>query len=147
MKLGPTKYLAAVVVLILASAAGAFGQDLPKPDLRILNVSDEVNNGHPVKLYEIEVVNRYAFPDELFTASPSLPPCGKNPNASRTWVNIYNKKGKRLYGFCAITANSELSSMKFMIPESVTQPKVIFIDLVDRLKGKVLRSNKVDVEN
>ena len=40
--------------------------------------------------------------NDLFVPSPGLPPCGRNANASRTWLNIYDDRGVRLYGWCAI---------------------------------------------
>ena len=109
--------------VVMALVGGASGQDMPRPKLRFLSVSDTVNNGHQLKLYEVEVVNREEFDNELFMPSPALPPCGRNTNASRTWVNIYNEKGGRIHGYCAINANGELASIKFMVEASKPQPK------------------------
>ena len=76
---------AAIVVIVLAAVFGA-GQDLPG-NAKLVFVSapvEVVNNGHRFRMYEIEVVNRAEFADELFAASPDLPACGRNSNSSRT---------------------------------------------------------------
>lgn len=138
-------FLAATAVLT-GLAAMASAQDMPKPKLRFVSVTDTVNNGYKLKLYEIEVINREDFDNELFMPSPALPPCGKNTKASRTWVNIYNEKGARIYGYCAMNANSELASIKFMVEAGKPQPKKIFVDLVDRFEERIVRSNTVSVE-
>lgn len=136
-----------VAVLAAVAFAGVVsGQDLPKPELRLVSISDRVNDGRQLKVYEVEVVNREEFDNELFMPSPALPPCGKNTNASRTWVTIYNEKGARIYGYCAMNANAELGSIKFMVEANKPQPKKIFIDLVDRFEERIVRSNTVSVE-
>ncbi len=135
-------YLATVFI---ALSITTFGQSTPKPQIRLVGVTDTVNNGYAMKTYEVEIVNRADYSNQLFQESPALPPCGKNPNAARTWVNIYNERGGRVYGWCAIKENGELASLRFNIAEAAPQPKKLFIDLVDRFEGRVLRSNKVDV--
>jgi len=137
---------AAIVVIVLAAVFGA-GQDLPgNAKLVFVNAPVEVvNNGYRFRMYEIEVVNRAEFADELFAASPDLPPCGKNSNSSRTWINIYDEKGKRLYGWCAINSMEELSSLKFNIPAGDKQPKRIYMEFVDRRDGKMVKSNQAKV--
>lgn len=77
---------------------------------------------------------------------PVLPPCGTNANAARTWINIYGDRNARLYGWCAVKDNGELASLRFTLPADRPQPKKIFIDFVDRLEGKIVRSNKVNVD-
>jgi len=135
-----------LAVIILALSITVLGQTMPKPKLKLIAVTDGVNNGFAVKVYEIEVVNRADISDEFFIAAPALPPCGTNTNASRTWINLYNEKSTRMYGWCGVKSNSELASLGFMIPAGEPQPKKIFIDLVDRAEGIVLRSNKITIE-
>ena len=67
-------------------------------------------------MYEVEVENRDKFDNDLFMPSPRLGACGRNANASRTWLNIYDGDGIRLQGWCAINANGELASLRFNIP-------------------------------
>ena len=137
------KHLALVILL---AAATAIAQELPKPELRLLGVTNTAENGAIKVLYEIEVVNRYEFDDNLFMPAPALPPCGKNGNSSRTWINVYSERRGRIYGWCGVYANSELASLKFIVPGSWPQPKKLFIDLVDRAEGKTVRSNTIRIE-
>jgi len=134
-----------LTLVLIALSIAAVAQSSPKPKIRLVGVTDTVNNGYAMKMYEIEVTNRDAYSDELFFPSPALPPCGKNANSSRTWINIYNEQGVRLYGWCGINGSGELVSLKFNVPEGQPQPQKIFIDLVDRAEVRVLRSNKVTV--
>jgi hypothetical protein len=136
----------AAMSVMVALVGGVSGQDFPKPKLRLVSVSDTVNNGHRLKLYEVEVVNREEFDNELFVPSPALPACGVNRSASRTWVDIFNEKGARIYGFCALKVNGELATLRFSVPADRPQPKKIFIELVDRFEERVVRSNTVSVE-
>jgi len=58
--------------IIIALSLTALGQSLPKPKLKLFGLSDGVNNGVAVKVYEIEVVNRTEMSDEFFYLCPSL---------------------------------------------------------------------------
>ncbi|MEO6465277.1 MAG: hypothetical protein ABIP00_06925 [Pyrinomonadaceae bacterium] len=135
-----------LALLVLALSITTLGQSLTKPQIRLVSVTDAVNNQLAVKVYEIEVVNRAEISDEFFIAAPVLPPCGKNTNASRTWINLYDEKSVRIYGWCGINSNGELASLRFMMQATDTPPKKIFIDLVDRAEGIVLRSNKATIK-
>jgi hypothetical protein len=74
--------------------------DLPDPQLKVAGTEDYTGtDGNPYTRYRIPVVNRAAFPDALFTPAPDLPPCGANPDSSRTWVDANDGEGNRLYGF------------------------------------------------
>ena len=134
------------IFLTMLSVVSAAGQDLPKPDLRFVRATDTEVNGKPYRMYEIEIVNRADFSDELFVQSPNLPPCGRNTNSSRTWINIYIDNKNRIYGHCGISSNGELSSLKFNVSADIKLTK-ISVDFVDRREGKVVHSNTVDVEN
>ena len=138
--------LARLVVAILAISGVALAQQMPKPQIRLIGVTDIINNGYAMKMYEVEVVNRQEISDEFFQLSPALPRCGRNPNASRTWINIYGDKGAAIYGWCAIATSAELGSLKFLMAETAPQPKRIFIDLVDRAEDRVIRSNKIAIK-
>lgn len=135
-----------VVLIVLAFALAAAAQNLPKPEIRLVGVADEVNNGFAVKAYEIEVVNRAEYSNELFLETNVLPPCGKNPNASRTWVNLYADRGAKIYGWCVIKDNGELASLRFNVAAGAPQPKKIFIDIIDRFEMKLARSNAIKIE-
>ena len=137
----------AAIFLIIGSAVCAVGQDLPKPDLRFVNARDVVISEKRFRMYEIEVVNRAEFLNELFVPAPDLPPCGRNTNASRTWIEFFNEKGDRIYGHCAINSNEKLKAVMFMVPAEAKQPAKVFVDFNDRRENNTVRSNTVDVEN
>src|SRR5215207_553117 len=121
-----------LALVLSALSITTLGQSMPKPQLRLVNSTDAVANGNAIRLYEIEIVNRADISDELFIAAPALPPCGRNNDSSRTWINIYNEKSVRLYSWCAIRLNGELASLKLAVAATDPQPRKIFIDLIDR---------------
>ncbi|WP_452223652.1 hypothetical protein [Lacinutrix chionoecetis] len=92
----------------------------------------------------LSVQNWDAYTDAFFKASPQLPPCGKNKNASRTWLEIYDDKGKRLYGYCAINTNKRLQDFSFAVPLSKPIPNTCHIVLWDRITNKRYTSNKIN---
>jgi len=98
-------------------------------------------------MYEIEVVNRAEFPNELFVMAPDLPPCGRNTNASRTLITVYNEKGDRIFGNCAVNSNEKLKALMIMVAADAKQPTKVFVDFNDRQENKTVRSDPVDVEN
>lgn len=132
--------------IIVALSITALGQSMPKPKLKLVGVTDGMNNGFAVKVYELEVVNRVEISDEFFIAAPALPPCGTNADSSRTWINLYDEKSVRIYGWCTIRTNGELASLRFMMRAADNPPKKLFIDLMDRAEGVILRSNRVNVD-
>ena len=129
--------------LIVGFSVTIAAQDLPKPKLGFLRVVEQVNNGVAVKMYEVGVENRDKFDNDLFVPSPRLPACGRNPYASRTWLNIYDGDGIRLQGWCAINGNGELASLKFIIPSANPQPESLYIEFIDRLTRKIRRSKTI----
>ena len=81
------------------------------------------------------------FPNELFAAAPDLPPCGKNTNSSRSWVDIFDQQGKRLNGFCALGKNKDLNSIWFALDEGVLPPSWVYIEINDRRSNSKYKSN------
>lgn len=59
--------LLAAMSLLMVLVTEAWGQDLPKPKLRLVGVSEAEGKGYRFKLYELEIVNREEFDNELFT--------------------------------------------------------------------------------
>jgi hypothetical protein len=135
----------AAIFLLAVSAAVVAGQGMPKPRLGLIRTDDVTEKGLRLRMYTIEITNSSEFSDELFAASPDLPPCGTNANSSRTWINIYIDNGRRVYGWCAIHSNGELSSLKFNIPADDPQPSKFYVEFVDRREGKVIKSNKIEI--
>lgn len=91
----------------------------------------------------LSIRNWNAFPNALFRPSPELPPCGRNKKASRTWVEIYNGKGKKLYGYCAFGKNENLQNFSFAVKVGKPLPKTCYVVLWDRKANKKYTSNKV----
>ena len=83
----------------------------------------------------------------MFAASPNLPPCGNNTKASRTWVDIYDQRGKRLYGFCALGKPSDLNQIWFALESGVVPPSWVYIEMTDRATNTKYKSNLAETTN
>jgi hypothetical protein len=115
----------------------------PLPNPVLIFVGQEVYqaNGKQWMRYNYEVFNRAEYPNEMFAAAPELPPCGKNTKASRTWVDIYEQSGKRLYGFCALSNNDGLGRLWFALELEVLPPSWVYVELNDRKTNTKYKSN------
>jgi hypothetical protein len=120
--------------------------NLPNPVLILTGTEDYTTSAGDFTRYKLSVSNWNAYPSELFKAAPDLPPCGLNTESSRTWVDIYNLKGDRLYGFCALGAASDLQSLWFAVEKGETPPQGVYIVLTDRRCNQDYTSNKVTIE-
>ena len=129
-----------IVIYIFVSAlfvsnASAFGPPpLPNPVLVF-------NGQEPFSRDKYFVFNADAYPDSLFAEAPSLPPCGKNTKASRTWVDLFDQSGKRLFGFCAIDKPAGLNTIWFALDAGVLPPSWIYIEMKDRQTDTKYKSN------
>ncbi|MEA3030800.1 MAG: hypothetical protein QOG13_2125 [Sphingomonadales bacterium] len=134
--------------LMLAMTAGSAASQgppgLPNPILYLLGAEYYTVNGTDFVRYRYDVFNKQAYPAAMFAAAPGLPPCGNNANSSRTWVDIFNSRGQRLYGFCALNNPSQLGSIWFALPEGQIPPSYIYIELNDRQTNTKYRSNLAD---
>ena len=97
--------------------------------------------------YNYTVFNSADYPAEMFAASPNLPPCGNNTKASRTWVDIYDQRGKRLYGFCALGKPSDLNQLWFALESGVVPPSWVYIEMTDRTTNTKYKSNLAETTN
>jgi len=127
--------------LIFGSVAVASAQTIPNPVLYFLGQEYYTSAGTNYVRYRYAVLNSSAFPDAMFAAAPSLPACGTNTKASRTWVNLYDQGGKRLYGFCALGNSNGLNTLWFSLPEGTVPPSWIYIELADRQTSTKYKSN------
>ena len=114
---------------------------LPNPVLYLTQTETFQSNGKTFIRYRYDVFNKDQYPAEMFAASPELPPCGKNANASRTWVDFYDQSGRRLYGFCALGKPSDLGSIYFSLEEGQIPPSWVYIEMKDRKTNTVYKSN------
>jgi hypothetical protein len=126
------------------AAAPAAAQSLPSPVLYLTGQEYYSANGKNWIRYRYDVLNKGAYPAALFAAAPALPPCGNNTNSSRSWVDFFDNRGKRLYGFCALGSPQNLGSLWFSVEEGTVPPSWVYIEIHDRQTGTKIKSNLAD---
>lgn len=138
---------------IQGRAIGETGQEfdsfffLAAPQLVFKGTESYAANGKQWVRYKLAIANKASIPAELFAAAPDLPPCGLNPNASRTWVDIFNATtNQRLNGFCALTSPQNLDSLWFAIEKGTSPPQSVYVVLTDRRANTSYRSNSVSLQ-
>jgi hypothetical protein len=136
---------AVLLALILAPTAPSTAQSvMPKPVLVFLGQETYETGGKEWMRYRYAVANAASYPSQLFAAAPKLPPCGNNAKASRTWVDVFDSTGKRLYGFCALGSNTDLGQLWFALERDALPPSYVYIEMQDRQTGKKVRSNQAE---
>ena len=94
----------------------------PKPVLYLMNQQPFSAGGKNYIRLLYEVLNKGDYPAEMFAAAPTLPPCGLNPNASRTRVYFFDAAGNRIYGFCALGSPQDLGKIWIAYEEGTIPP-------------------------
>jgi len=117
---------------------------LPNPVLFLTGQERYRSGGKEFIRYNYAVLNADYYPAEMFAAAPSLPPCGANTKASRTWVDIFDQRGKRLWGFCAFGKPADLNDIWFGLDADVIPPSYIYIEMNDRQTNTKYKSNLAD---
>ena len=117
---------------------------LPNPVLYFIGQELYETGGKQFIRYTYDVANKDAYPDDLFAASPDLPPCGQNTKAARTWIDIYDQSGKRLQGFCALGKSSDLGKIWFALEIDKVPPSYVYIEMNDRKTPVKYKSNLAD---
>ena len=120
---------------------------LPNPVLVYVGQQFYQQGGKNFMRYNYAVDNSAAYPAELFAAAPQLPPCGANTKASRTWVDIYDQHGKRLYGFCELSKPADLDHLWFALEASAVPPSWVYIEMTDRATNTKYKSNLAETTN
>jgi hypothetical protein len=92
----------------------------------------------------LRISNRDSYPDELFAADPSLPPCRPGIPASRTRVFVYRDAGPVLAQFCDLRRAGDLEVLQLHLPRSSAPPRV-YVTLVDQRTGTVYTSNTIQL--
>jgi len=140
-----------VATLLLATMTSSSGSHavappiLPNPVLYSTAANEYfTTGGNNFIRYTYNVDNFAAYPDEMFAPAPTLPPCGANTRAARTWVDVFDQRGKRLNGFCALGKASNLNGIWFAIPEDEVPPSWVYIELNDRQTNTKYKSNLAD---
>jgi hypothetical protein len=120
---------------------------LPNPVLYLIGQEYYSTGGNSFVRYRYGVLNSSSYPNTIFAAAPSLPPCGTNTSSSRTWVDLYDQRGKRLNGFCALGKSSNIDGIWFALPEGQLAPSWIYIELNDRQTNTKYKSNLAETTN
>ena len=139
-----TVFASLTLVLIFVTQTSANAPVLPNPVLYFLGQEFLTIGGKQVTRYNFDVLNKGEYPDDLFAASPNLPPCGKNAKAARTWVDLYDQNGKRLNGFCALGKAADLNGIWFSLDTGVVPPSWVYIEMNDRKTNTKYKSNLSD---
>ncbi|HVS21317.1 MAG TPA: hypothetical protein VHD88_05675 [Pyrinomonadaceae bacterium] len=132
---------AGLVMVLLVTQTVVSAPPLPNPVLYLLGQEPYQAGGKQWIRYKYDVLNKAAYPADFFAAAPALPPCGTNTKSSRTWVDIFDQRGKRLYGFCALGKPDNLSGIWFALEEGVVPPSYVYIEMTDRQTNTKYKSN------
>ena len=135
------------LVLLTPGSASTAPPVLPNPVLYLTSTEFYHANGKDFIRYRYDVLNKDSYPADLFAAAPALPPCGANTKSSRTWVDIFDQRGKRLYGFCALGKPDDLGTIWFALEPNVVPPSYVYIELNDRQTNTKYKSNLADTTN
>jgi hypothetical protein len=133
--------------LILAAAMLATGPAKaapPNPVLYLTGLEYYSAGGKNWVRHRYDVFNKDQYPDAMFAQAPALPPCGNNTKSSRSWVDFYDSRGKRLYGFCALGKASDLGQIWFASEEGTIPPSYVYIEITDRQTNAKYKSNLAD---
>ncbi len=143
-----TVLLAALfLVLLTHGSASTAPPVLPNPVLYMTGTEFYHANGKDFIRYKYDVLNKDSYPADLFAAAPALPPCGANTKSSRTWVDFFDSRGKRLYGFCALGKPADLGTIWFALESGVVPPSYVYIEMTDRQTNTKYKSNLADTTN
>jgi hypothetical protein len=127
--------------LILTMQTGATAPPAPNPVLVFIGAESYDEGGKEKIRYRFDVGNKSEYSDDMFAAAPDLPPCGANTKSSRTWVDLYDHRGKKLNGFCALGKSADLDKIWFSLDSDAVPPSWIYIEMVDRKTGTKYKSN------
>lgn len=136
---------AAVALTALAGSGTAQTPTPPNPILYMTGTETYTTNAGTFVRYRYDILNKASYPAAMFAAAPTLPPCGNNANASRSWIDFFNgRTNQRIYGFCALSSPQQLGSIWFALPEGAVPPSYVYVELIDRQTGTRYRSNVAD---
>ena len=141
-----TKTLALRMGIVAAAMLAGTGPALaqPNPVLYLTGLEYYSAGGKNWVRHRYDVFNKDQYPAAMFTPAPALPPCGLNHNSSRSWVDFFDSRGKRLYGFCALGSPNDLGNIWFATEEGTIPPSYVYIEINDRQTNTKYRSNLAD---
>jgi len=126
---------------VLSITAHTTNAQVPNPILYLTHTEAVTTNGKEFIRYNYDILNKDSYPADFFAAAPTLPPCGSNAKASRTWVDFYDQSGKRLNGFCALGSPKDLSKIWFAVESNVIPPSWVYVEFTDRKTNTKYKSN------
>ncbi|HLL29694.1 MAG TPA: hypothetical protein VK403_01730 [Allosphingosinicella sp.] len=133
-----------VVASAILAGTGPAQAAPPNPILYLTGLEYYSTGGKNWVRHRYDVFNKDQYPADMFAAAPGLPPCGTNTNSSRSWVDIFDSRGKRLYGFCALGTPANLGKIWFATEEGTVPPSYIYIEIHDRQTNTKYKSNLAD---
>jgi hypothetical protein len=136
-----TVLFATAFTLVLAIHGVAAAPDFPNPVLAFMGPEQVEIGGKQMIRYNYDVANKSKYPDELFAPAPNLPPCGTNTKAARTWVDVYDQRGKKLNAFCGLGKSADLGKIWFALESTAVPPSWVYIELTDRQTNAKYKSN------
>jgi hypothetical protein len=133
-----------LIGVMLSTQRAASAPVPPNPELYLTGTETFQTGGKQFTRYKYDVLNKDSYPAAMFASAPELPPCGANTKSSRTWVDFFDSRGKRLYGFCALGKPSDLSMIWFALEEDTIPPSYVYIEMTDRQTNTKYKSNLAD---
>jgi hypothetical protein len=140
------RLVAAAMGALLVPTAPVAAAPRPNPILYLTAVEPYTANGVNWVRHRYDVLNKDQYPSEMFVPAPGLPPCGTNANSSRSWVDFFDSRGNRLYGFCALNSADNLGSIWFATEEGTIPPSYVYIEINDRQANVKYKSNLADTD-
>src|SRR5437588_13069647 len=137
-------FLPVLIAISFVNQTAASAPVTPNPILYLTGTEVYFQGGKTFIRYKYDVFNKTDYPAAMFAAAPNLPPCGANTKSSRTWVDFFDSRGKRLYGFCALGKPSDLGQIWFALEQSVLPPSYVYIEMTDRQTNTKYKSNLAD---
>lgn len=131
----------AFALALLAVGAAPARAAPPNPVLYLTSLEFYTSGGKNWVRYRYDVLNKDQYTADMFIQAPALPPCGTNTKASRSWVDFFDSRGKRLYGFCALEDRAGLGKIWFSGEVGVVPPSYVYIEINDRQTNTKYRSN------
>lgn len=131
----------AFALALLAVGAAPARAAPPNPVLYLTDLEYYASGGKNWVRYRYDVLNKDQYTADMFVSAPALPPCGANTKASRSWVDFFDSRGKRLYGFCALESRAGLGKIWFAGEVGVVPPSYVYIEINDRQTNTKYRSN------
>lgn len=135
------RVLRAVVWALLALTASPSLAASPNPVLYLTGTEHYSAGGKNWVRYRYDVLNKDQYPAAMFASAPELPPCGLNTKSSRSWIDFYDSRGKRLYGFCALGSPADLGKIWFAVEDGTSPPSYVYVEITDRQTNTKYRSN------